>query len=154
MYCNRFEDHLSAHLPSPTGSLVMNFERFLVPPSQSLEHAVHAVQSLSSQSFSHDWALQATVCEDSPHGLPPCFIALLTSRKRCDTPPPHSALHLLHPFQAPNLQSTGHGCWLQLFTASSGKHPAPPLGCVMTLRVNFCEPPPQEEEHSSGSHFE
>merc|ERR1719261_420444 len=55
LYCNRFKDHLSAHLPSPSGAFLIYFWRFLVPPSQSLEHADHFVHWLSSQSFSQAW---------------------------------------------------------------------------------------------------
>merc|ERR1712232_378565 len=53
LYCKRFKDHSPAHFPSPSASASMNFWRFLVPPSQSLEQEDHFVQAESSQSFSH-----------------------------------------------------------------------------------------------------
>merc|ERR1719359_377817 len=52
LYCKRLVDHAPAHLPAPSGSCLMNFCLFLVPPSQSLEHLDHFVHALSSQSFS------------------------------------------------------------------------------------------------------
>merc|ERR1719517_141688 len=61
------------------------------------------------------------------HGLPSNLMAVFTSRKRCSTPPPHSAMHLLHPDQASKSQFTGHGCALQVFSISNGKQSIPPL---------------------------
>mmetsp|Transcript_4977 Transcript_4977/g.8087 ORF Transcript_4977/g.8087 Transcript_4977/m.8087 type:complete len:222 (-) Transcript_4977:199-864(-) len=128
LYCNLFSDHSSAHSPAPSDSFVMNFNRFRVPPSQSFEQPDHFVQSDSSQSFSHAAMLQALLSEVFPHGLPPYFMATFTSRKRCVTPPPHWALHLLHPLHSFKEQSTGQGALLQLRMAAKGKHFEPPSG--------------------------
>merc|ERR1719265_115464 len=128
LYCNRSFDHAPGHLPCPSGDFMMCFVRLRVPPSQSLEHQVHLLHSLNSQSDSHDWPLQDRVCDVWPHGFPPYAMALRTSRKRCCTPPPHSALHLLQPVQADTLQSTGHGWRLHFLIAAKGKHFAPPSG--------------------------
>merc|ERR1719454_1633305 len=53
LYSKRAGAHLSGHVPSPSGGAFTPFVRFWVPPSQSLEHLLHAVHSWSSQSFSH-----------------------------------------------------------------------------------------------------
>mmetsp|Transcript_75964 Transcript_75964/g.120014 ORF Transcript_75964/g.120014 Transcript_75964/m.120014 type:complete len:255 (-) Transcript_75964:933-1697(-) len=156
LYSNLLTDHSPGHFPCPSASTRINFWRLCVPPSQSLEQVLHAVQSVSSQSFSHAQPLQETVSDVVPQGWPPYFIATFTSRKRCLTPPPHGALHLLHPVHASNLQSTGHGWLLQLLIANSGKHFAPPSvpsGCTRTLRVSFCSPPSHDLVHSSGLHL-
>merc|ERR1719310_756153 len=50
LYCKRLESHLSGHLPAPSAGVLTNLTRFLVPPSQSLEHPDHLVHPLSSQS--------------------------------------------------------------------------------------------------------
>lgn len=145
MYCNRRGPHMPGHLPAPSAGLLTNFCRFLVPPSQSLEHDVHFVHALNSQSFSHAKMLQALVSFLALHGLPLCFMATFTSRKRWVTPPPQFAEHLLQPVQESKTQSTGQGALLQLDIAARGKHFAPPFGCVSTLRISFCSPPAVEE---------
>mmetsp|Transcript_76306 Transcript_76306/g.120487 ORF Transcript_76306/g.120487 Transcript_76306/m.120487 type:complete len:223 (-) Transcript_76306:648-1316(-) len=153
-YSKRFFSHTPGHLPDPSAGCFTNFVRFLVPPSQSLEHVDHFVQSLSSQSNSQAAILHALLSFCLPHGLPLYLIAILMSRTRCCTPPPHSAEHLLHPLHWSCLQSTGHGSLLQLLIAANGKHAAPPFGCVKTLLLNFCSPPAHFFVHSSGAHFE
>merc|ERR550537_1386691 len=159
LYCKRAGDHLLAHFPAPSGACFTNFWRLRVPPSQSLEHQDHLVHSVKSQSFSHALMLHAMDSDVEPQGLPPYFMARSTSRTRCWTPPPHSALHLLQPLQVATLQSTGQGCKLHFFIAAKGKHLAPPFGWATTLRVSFCSPPGRPFwkhffVHSSGSHFE
>merc|ERR1719310_278870 len=109
LYCSLFGLHLLGHVPAPFGAFCTNFMRLRVPPSQSLEHQDHLVHSVRSQSFSHALTLQPRDCDVEPQGFPPYFIARSTSRTRCCTPPPHSALHLLQPLQVATLQSTGHG---------------------------------------------
>merc|ERR1719272_1442565 len=104
LYCKRWSDHLSAHVPAPVATSATNFSRFLVPPSQSLEQTPRLVQEASTQSFSHASLLQAFVSDVSPQGFPPYFMAIFTSLRRWLTPPPQSALHLLQPLQVDNLQ--------------------------------------------------
>merc|ERR1740130_1611457 len=143
--------HMPGQVPDPVACFLTNFCRFRVPESQSLEQRPQAPQSLSSQSDSQDCTLHAFVSDVSPHGLPLFFMWRWTSRNRCMTPPPHSALHLLQPAHASSLQSTGHGMSWQLFICARGKHFAPPWGCVATDRVSFCTPPPHGLEHSCAS---
>merc|ERR1719453_161605 len=154
LYSRRSLAHLSGQVPAPWEGSLTNFWRFWVPPSQSLEQRDHLVHAPRTQSFSHACPLHALVSDVGPHGLPLYFIASFTSRRRCWTPPPHSALHLLQPLQTESLQSTGHGTMLQLLSAASGRHLAPPFGWVSTLRVNFCSPLPHFFVHSSGSHLD
>jgi hypothetical protein len=52
LYCSLFIDQAPGHLPSPSASVLMNFWRFWVPPSQSFEQKDHLVHGESSQSFS------------------------------------------------------------------------------------------------------
>merc|ERR1719409_1855067 len=108
-YSKRSLSQGPGHLPAPFGADLICFVLFLVPPSQSLEQCDQAPHSPRVQSASHASVLHGIVLDVSPQGVPPKAIAVVTSRRRCFTPPPHSALHLLQPLHASNLQSMGQG---------------------------------------------
>merc|ERR1719326_149471 len=153
LYCNLAGSQSPAHLPAPSEGSLTNRTLFLVPESQSLLQPVHLVHLRSTQSLEHAAMLQVLVSVVASQGLPPYFIACLTSRVRCWTPPPHFALHLLQPLHVPILQSTGHGPRLHFFFAVSGMHLAPLSGCFNTVRVSFCSPPAHFLLQASGVHF-
>merc|ERR1719313_1201036 len=122
LYSKRSLSQGPGHLPAPLGADLMCFVLFLLPPSQSLEQCDHGPHSVRVQSASHAWVLHGIVLDVSPQGVPPKAIAVVTSRRRCFKPPPHSALHLLQPLHASNLQSIGQGCRLHFAIAVKGNH--------------------------------
>lgn len=114
LYCRRVGSASSAHLPSPRAFSFTNLILRFVPPSHCFEHFVHFVHALRVQSLSQACTLHAFAWLVSPHDLPPNFMWTFTSRARCDTPPPHCAVQVLHLLHCPTLQSTGHGLSLQV----------------------------------------
>merc|ERR1719265_209430 len=113
----------------------------------------HAVHSASSQSRSHDCMLHGSVSVVSPQRTPPCWGVRVTLRLRSFTPPPQSALQVLHPLHMSTSQSMGQGKSLHVRSMVRGGQAAPPYaGWMLTLRLSICMPPPHVTVHSPGTH--
>merc|ERR1719387_978115 len=149
----RSSESESGQEPWPWAGSEMRRTRSFNPPSHSLEQAPQAVQSASSQSRSHDCMLHGSVSVVSPQRAPPCSGVRITLRVRSFTPPPQSALQVLHPLQVSTSQSTGQGKSLHVRSMVSGGQAAPPYaGWILTLRLSSCMPPPHVTVHSPGTH--
>merc|ERR1719454_1270478 len=76
----------------------------------------------------------------------------MTLRTRCFTPPPQSALQVLHPLQVSTSQSIGQGTSLHTLSMLKGGHSAPPYaGRIEIVRLSICVPPPHVTVHSPGT---
>merc|ERR1719313_1276106 len=127
-------------------------ERSCSPPSHSLEQGPQAVQSASSQSRSQDCMLHGSVSVVSPQRTPPCWGVRVTLRVRSFTPPPQSALQVLHPLHISISQSMGQGKSLHVRSMVRGGQAAPPYaGWMLTLRLRSCMPTPHVTVHSPGT---
>ena len=125
LYCRRCEFMALGHSPCPVGRTETCRKRIWKPWSQALEQGPHCVQALSSQSLSHDWGLQVSVCVVSPQALPPNSAGLWIILARVITPPLQGTLQELQPLQELTRQSTGHSCSLQLLVIERGGQAAP-----------------------------
>ena len=92
--------------------------------------------------------LHACVSSSRGHAAPPLALGTVTLRVRVWVPPPHSVEQDPQSVHEPTWQSTGHACVLQFWDSVNVGHAAPPFkGCVVTVRVRDCVPPPQSLSH-------
>merc|ERR1719387_690267 len=149
----RSSESESGQEPWPWAGSEMRRTRSCSPPSHSLEQGPQGVHSASSQSRSHDCMLHGSVSVVSPQRTPPCWGTRVTLRLRSFTPPPQSALQVLHPLQVSISQSMGQGKSLHVRSMVRGGQAAPPYaGWMLTLRLSICMPPPHVTVHSPGTH--